>query len=92
MCAKNDVDAVTTLEFGIDGRELHTHDLLPYRFKSLPFDAILPLENLYQVTPGIVRSVSDGYWLMLKPLPEGMHEILVTTKALLIRSGKKNQR
>ena len=58
----------------IDGKEVQ--DLGDFRAQSPFFDFILPPDNflgLAGVTSG--SAVSDGYWLMLKPLSPGNHVI-----------------
>jgi hypothetical protein len=46
-----------------------------YRVRSKVFDVIFPKENVYDVKPGLTRSVCDGYWLFIKPLQAGIHSI-----------------
>jgi hypothetical protein len=69
----NGVDA-DTLTVLVDGKEVQ--DLGDFRAQSPFFDFILPPDNflgLAGVTSG--SAVSDGFWLMLKPLSPGNHVI-----------------
>jgi hypothetical protein len=34
-----------------------------------------PASNIYGVPPGPSQAVSDGFWIMLNPLPVGKHQI-----------------
>lgn len=62
---------VTQMEANIDGRRLD--HLESYRARSEVFDLTFPENNVYDVTPGLTRSVCDGYWLFIKPLEPGKH-------------------
>ena len=46
-----------------------------YRIKSQLFDFTLPENNVFSATPGTTEAVSDGYWVFLKPLSAGNHDI-----------------
>jgi hypothetical protein len=70
------IDAVTELEVLVDGRPLH--DLFGYRAVSPLFTftadpSLLPIDPCVTGTPQF--GVTDGYWLMLHPLPPGPHTI-----------------
>jgi hypothetical protein len=70
-------DAVTVLEASIDGEPLG--DLFRYRAESPNFVLDLPegaiLDELLGLSGPLSPSVTDGYWLMLAPLPVGEHVI-----------------
>jgi hypothetical protein len=70
----NDV-GIGTLEATIDGVEVGA--LSSFRVPSPPFDFRMPAQNNILGLPGVTRgrSASDGYWLMLEPLPPGPHVI-----------------
>jgi hypothetical protein len=53
-------------------------DLWKYRTRSEFFDLIFPSNNVYDLEPGLTRSVCDGYWIFLNPLPLGEHRIHFT--------------
>lgn len=75
------IDGASVLECEIDGRPLT--NLFDFRVYSPVFDVILPAD--YQNTWGYATqldhgglytdTVSDGYWLLLKPLEEGEHTL-----------------
>jgi hypothetical protein len=71
--AKADIDQVKTIMATIDGQRLPDSDLR--RLESPPFEITLPEANVIGVPPGKTKSKSDGYWVFLKPLPAGRHEI-----------------
>lgn len=50
-------------------------DLPAFRAPSPSYTFTVPSHNVLNVTPGTYTSVSDGYWLMVKPLPPGTHYI-----------------
>ena len=55
-------------------------DLNKYRAHSRVFDLVFPENNVYNVKPGPTRSVTDGYWILLKPLSVGKHQIYFNAK------------
>lgn len=67
------MDVVLQLDVEIDGNKLE--NLYKYRALSNIFDLSFPEDNVYGVSKGKTRSVTDGYWIMLKPLPLGHHTI-----------------
>jgi hypothetical protein len=86
--AKADIDQVKTIMATVDGQRLPNSDLR--RVQSPPFEIALPLENVLGVPPGKTKSKSDGYWVFLKPLAPGKHEIHFfsncSTDALLVEA------
>jgi hypothetical protein len=66
-------DAVISLYSYIDGSSLP--DLARYRIRSDDFEVDLPPSNILDSPPGRTRAVSDGYWIILKPLSPGTHEL-----------------
>ncbi|MGH9979210.1 MAG: hypothetical protein ACRD8Z_25755 [Nitrososphaeraceae archaeon] len=69
----NDVDEVTQLSLEIDGAEMQ--DFSKYRVRSHPFDTRIVDNNILDHKPGVARMVSDGFWVLLKPMPVGVHTI-----------------
>jgi hypothetical protein len=61
------------MEATIDGEKIA--GLENYRVRSEVFDLTFPKDNVYDVRPGLTRSVCDGYWLFIKPLQIGKHFI-----------------
>lgn len=72
-CAKTDQDKVTSVELTLDGVKLP--DLKKYRIQSPLFDVTFPKNNVFGGKPGPTKAISDGYWVFLKPLSPGRHEI-----------------
>jgi hypothetical protein len=71
--AKREIDVVSDLEVVVDGTKLD--DLKTYRVRSPIFNVVLPENNFFAGRPGPTRGVSDGYWLFLKPLQVGEHNL-----------------
>lgn len=80
--AKEFADNVKYLRTAVDGDYLP--DLYNTRVQSELFDLIFPDRSVYDVQPGRTTSVCDGYWIFLKPLPLGSHEIHFTGIAALL--------
>jgi len=87
-CAKESMDAVTVLEATIDGMPIN--NLRSFRFQSPLFMFVAPKDNPLNAlddfpTPAIPSgpslSVSDGFWLLFKPLSVGQHVITYRAKA-----------
>jgi hypothetical protein len=72
-CAKADQDTVITKEITIDGVNIGNLD--SYRFQSQLFNLTYPQNNIAGIAPQTAKAVSDGFWVMLEPLPLGSHEI-----------------
>jgi hypothetical protein len=75
-CAKEDQDKVKLVKVTVDGIEVP--NISDYRFQSPLFNLSLPENNVQGVPAQEVQGVSDGYFVMLKPLPRGEHEIRST--------------
>jgi hypothetical protein len=63
----------TNLKARIDNNELQ--DIESYRVTSSAFPVNLVDNNILAVKPGPTTGVSDGWWILLNPLPPGKHEI-----------------
>lgn len=72
-CAKDDQDKATNLQATVDGVAIP--DLKSYRVQSPLFNITLPKDNVMGVPPVTTQAVSDGFWIILKPLPAGKHQI-----------------
>jgi hypothetical protein len=68
---KDAIDRIIHMEVSIDDQKIE--NLGNYRFRSSVFDLKFPEDNVYDVKPGPTRSVCDGYWVFIKPLPIGPH-------------------
>jgi hypothetical protein len=74
VCAKQTNDAGSrSIEAVVDGVKLKNLD--KYRVESQLFDLTFPANNVFSVKAGNTKDVSDGFWVFLKPLPVGKHEI-----------------
>lgn len=73
------VDTATRLELTVDGGAVR--NVADYRVQSPAFELTLPEDNFWTVfgldlDPGKYSPhVSEGYWLLLEPLPAGEHTI-----------------
>lgn len=56
--------------------KLHTGFLCKYRISSSIFDMTLPKDNLFCGKQGETKAASDGYWIFLKPMPQGINQKL----------------
>lgn len=71
-CATEDESSNPGLFLSVDG--VAFKDLEKYRVHSRAFDFSLPSDP-WLGDSGPSRGVSDGYWIILEPLPPGKHEI-----------------
>jgi len=76
-CAKDLIDAVTTVTATVDGVDLQdlTTPNSPYRVQSPLFTFNAVQDNPFSIPSGSSPSVSDGYWILLAPLSTGQHTI-----------------
>ncbi|QCP47704.1 hypothetical protein FAZ95_00025 [Trinickia violacea] len=78
-CASNNIDLVTAVTASIDN--VAVSNLQTFRVQSPFFQFSVPDKNFFATdTPplsgaGSGMAVSDGYWLMIKPLSSGIHTI-----------------
>lgn len=72
-CAKADQDTVIEKQIIVDGLNVGNLDI--YRFESPVFNLTFADNNIAGVAPQTAKAVSDGFWILLEPLPPGMHEI-----------------
>jgi hypothetical protein len=73
VTTKEAVDNPAILEASIDGVPLQ--NLHNYRTESPLFNVTLPEGNIFGVPELNSEAVSDGYWVMLQPLPVGDHSV-----------------
>ncbi|HBP65802.1 MAG TPA: hypothetical protein DD730_16470 [Desulfosporosinus sp.] len=71
--AKDAIDRVTNFSASIDG--VKVEGLHNFRVQSPLFEVTFPENNIYEVLPSTVHTVSDGFWVMVKPLSTGNHQI-----------------
>jgi hypothetical protein len=72
-CAKADQDSVVTKEVSVDGVNIANLD--SFRFQSPLFNLTFPENNVGGIAPQTTKAISDGFWILLEPLPPGRHEI-----------------
>lgn len=87
--ASNATDLLIHMEASVDGQ--HVTNLEKYRVLSKVVDLVFPEENVYNVKPGLTQSLSDGFWLFVKPLPEGTHIIHFIGETLLVEPYTKEK-
>jgi hypothetical protein len=71
--AKTNIDDIVKKEANFDGASLLISE--KHRIQSPPFDFSFPTNNIYGVQDGSTRGVGDGYWIFLKPLSPGRHNV-----------------
>ena len=54
---------------------MYLTDLRPYRILSPLFDVRLGENNILEVKQQNTQMISDGYWVFLKPLTTGRHQL-----------------
>lgn len=67
--ARRKMDVVGPLQITINGEKV-SKGLESYRIESPFFDINLPENNLFGLSAGKKRCVSDGYWIFLRPILE----------------------
>jgi hypothetical protein len=68
------IPTISNLSASVDGQSIG--NLASHRETSGPFTVNLPDNNVLGAPAGLlVPNVSDGFWLMLAPLPPGNHVI-----------------
>lgn len=69
--ARSRMDVVGPLQITINGLMVNT-GLEKYRIESPFFEVSLPENNIFDLSPGKRRCVSDGYWIFLRPILENI--------------------
>ena len=75
-CAVTSDKGVTNLQATVDGKNLQQLD--KYRVTSSLFNFTFANPNISGAPIGPTQGVSDGWWVFLKPLTPGKHEIHFT--------------
>ncbi len=73
--AQRDIDDIVEKQALIDGKSIL--EIEKYRVKTKAFDIIYPENNVFGLSKGPTRAVSDGYWIFLKPMQAGSHILYV---------------
>jgi hypothetical protein len=50
-------------------------NLEKFRIQSPLFNVTFPENNVFGGKPGFTPMLSDGWWILLEPLPPGKHEL-----------------
>jgi hypothetical protein len=87
-CAKTFQDQTTYAQVTITGTAIENLD--NFRIQSPPFNVTFPENNVFGISPGQTQSVSDGIWIILKPLPPGEHKIGFKGISVDFTTGAKN--
>jgi hypothetical protein len=68
----DDINDIINKEAIVDGKSIPT-----YRVQSYPkvFSLDVCKDNWLGISPGIIKAAADGYWVFLKPLEAGKHEV-----------------
>ncbi len=73
QCAHDDQNSVTHLTLSVDGSNVE--NLTRFRTDSPLFNFTTPENGIFDLHSANSQAVSDGFFVMLKPLPVGTHEI-----------------
>ncbi|HKG30482.1 MAG TPA: hypothetical protein VKA91_04365 [Nitrososphaeraceae archaeon] len=65
--ANKRMDVVASLQISINELTVK-NGLEKYRAQSAFFEIALPEDNILALSSGLIRAISDGYWLFFKPL------------------------
>lgn len=87
-CAKTFQDQTTSAQVTINGTVIENLD--GFRIQSPPFNVTFPENNVFGISPGQTQAVSDGLWIILKPLPPGEHRIGFKGSSIDFTAGATN--
>ena len=73
LFTKSHTNDIVKKELNIDGVNYEISE--DHRVLSPPFDFSFPYNNVFGVKEGPTRGAGDGYWVFLKPLSVGHHNI-----------------
>jgi hypothetical protein len=76
-CAKSENEGITGLDATID--DVKTEGLQNFRVQSPLFNITYSANNINGAPVGSTQGVSDGYWVLLKPLLAGTADINVSS-------------
>ena len=81
---KNDADIITCVDRGIDDSTVRAFldgieiaDFQDKRIGHYWFNITVPADNIYEEAAGTYRALVDGWFLFLKPLSPGQHELIL---------------
>src|SRR5918994_6340280 len=87
-CAKTFQDQTTYAQVTINGTAIENLD--KFRTQSQLFNVTFPENNIFGISSGSTQAVSDGIWIILKPLPLGEHKIGFRGISVDFTTGAKN--
>ena len=87
-CAKSENEGITGLDATVDG--VKTQGLSNFRVQSPLFNITYIPNNINGAPIGTTQGISDGYWIMLKPLPVGDHIIHIAGSVVNYAEGTLN--
>jgi hypothetical protein len=87
-CAKSENEGITGLDASVDG--VKTPGLSNFRVQSPLFNITYIPNNINGAPIGTTQGISDGYWVMLKPLPVGDHTIHLAGSVVNYAEGTLN--
>ena len=87
-CAKSENDGITGLDATVDG--VKTPGLSNFRVQVSTIQYNLYTHNINGAPIGTTQGISDGYWVMLKPLPVGDHTIHIAGSVVNYAEGTLN--
>jgi hypothetical protein len=68
-------DIMKDVEIEVSLNESQMSQLESYRAKASSFQVTFPPNNVFQAASGPTTAASDGFYLMLEPLPPGKHQL-----------------
>lgn len=87
-CAKAENEGITGLDATVDG--VKTQGLSNFRVQSPLFNITYIPNNINGAPIGTTQGISDGYWVMLKPLPAGDHTVHMAGSVVNYAEGTLN--
>ncbi|PWU78752.1 MAG: hypothetical protein DLM72_21135 [Candidatus Nitrosopolaris wilkensis] len=87
-CGKSENEGITGLDATIDG--VKTQGLSNFRVQSPLFNMTYIPNNINGAPTGTTQGISDGYWVMLKPLLVGDHIIHIAGSVVNYAEGTLN--
>jgi hypothetical protein len=70
---KEQMDDIVMKQATIDGQDLLISE--KFRVQSPPFNFTFPRNNIFGGQEGPTRGVGDGYWIFMRPMEPGIHNI-----------------
>jgi hypothetical protein len=87
-CTKSENEGISGLDVTLDGVKIT--GLQNYRVQSPLFNFTYPSNNINGAPVGSTQGISDGYWIILKPLTTGEHTVHLAGSVVNYVSGALN--